>query len=159
MFNNIDLQSCRFLITILVMWREKICFLLDSSFGSLGTGWMWWLMTVCLSETGSCFSFTQRREQSFGAPWWRRRMPSKKAFMGNLETRILFACVMCLLLCMWQVEWLLWGSVRRLHVWGVWGLHRRSDRDVWAEKSSNEPLQHHQKSCGERLSHGLLHRR
>lgn len=38
--------------------------------------------------------------------------------------------------CTWQVERLLWGSLWRLHIWGLWGLHRWSDGDVWAEKSS-----------------------
>lgn len=86
------------------------------------------------------------------------RRPQSYAFTGRLQTRILFGCVMRLLLWMWQVERLLRGSFRRLHVWGVWGLHRWSDRDVWAEKSSSQPLQHHQKSCGERLPDGLLDR-
>lgn len=79
-------------------------------------------------------------------------------FTDRLQTKDLFGCVMSLLSWMWQVERLLRGSFRRLHVWGIWGLHRWSDRDVWAEKSSTQPLQHNQKSCGERLPDGLLNR-
>lgn len=58
-----------------------------------------------------------------------------------------------------QVEWLLWGSVGRQYVRGFWGLHRRGNRDVWAEESALWPLQYHQSGCGERIAAGLLHRR
>ena len=58
-----------------------------------------------------------------------------------------------------QAAWLLRGPVRRQHVRGFWGLHRRGNGDVWAEESALWPLQYHQPGRGERIAAGLLHRR
>lgn len=55
-----------------------------------------------------------------------------------------------------QVEWLLWGSVRRQHMWGFWRLYWRCDGDVRSEQSPLGPLQHHPQSCWKRITSWLL---
>ncbi len=129
------------------------------SSGSSASGWMWWLMTGCPWRTGSCCSFTRRRVESSGALFWRRPTPSTVILTCTCESDTGYCSSSVCSLLVRQAERLLWGSVGRQHVWGLWGFHRRSHRDVRVKESTRRSLQHHRPRHRERIAAGLLYRR
>lgn len=79
-------SSLQFLLTHYILSSSLLTSLLSPSLspslplcssGSMVSGWRWLWMTGCQYAKAVCSSATLAPAMSFGAPWWKRPMPSQ----------------------------------------------------------------------------------